>query len=99
MVRFSRSRKRYERQGVLVEPAALEAAEVACLADEEARGRRRVRDEEPHATADVEFEAAFAGSILELFPGCTTRTGDQDRGACRPTEQRTCRPEHSGQGP
>ena len=27
VVRFSRSRKRYERQGLLVEPAALDAAE------------------------------------------------------------------------
>jgi hypothetical protein len=70
VVRFSRARKRYERQGVLVEPAALQAAEEACLADEEARARRRVRDEERRATADSEFEAAFARTILELFPGC-----------------------------
>lgn len=33
VVRWSRARKRYERQGLLVEPAALEQAEAACLAD------------------------------------------------------------------
>ena len=43
VVRFSRSRKRYERQGILIEEAALERAEQECLVDEEARARRRQR--------------------------------------------------------
>jgi len=38
VVRFSRARKRYERQGILVEEAALDRAEAECLADEEAPG-------------------------------------------------------------
>jgi hypothetical protein len=46
VVRFSRARKRYERQGVLVEQEALEQAEAECLADEELRGRRREREAE-----------------------------------------------------
>ena len=46
VVRFSRSRGRYERQGVLVEEHALAKAEFDCLADEEARERRRLRDAE-----------------------------------------------------
>ena len=37
VVRWSRTRKRYERQGLLVEDAALEPAEQQCLADEDAR--------------------------------------------------------------
>lgn len=41
VVRFSRSRRRYERQGILVEEEALERAEQACLADEASRARRR----------------------------------------------------------
>jgi len=41
VVRFSRARKRYERQGVLVEESALERAEAECLADEEVRARGR----------------------------------------------------------
>ena len=43
VVRWSRTRKRYERQGLLVEEAALEQAEQQCLADEDARTRRRCR--------------------------------------------------------
>ena len=43
VVRFSRTRGRYERQGLLVEADALARAEQECLADEEAR-RRRARD-------------------------------------------------------
>src|SRR6266511_1673062 len=46
VVRFSRSRKRYERQGLLVEDGALEQAERQCLSDEAARARRRERDRE-----------------------------------------------------
>lgn len=41
VVRFSRARKRYERQSILVEEAALEEAERQLLADAEARVRRR----------------------------------------------------------
>jgi hypothetical protein len=37
VVRFSRARKRYERQGILVTEEALERAEQECLADEESR--------------------------------------------------------------
>ncbi|MEB3961670.1 DUF2293 domain-containing protein, partial [Streptomyces kunmingensis] len=43
VVRFHRRRGRYERQGVLVEEAALARAEARCLADAEARARRRER--------------------------------------------------------
>lgn len=72
VVRFSRARKRYERQGVLVEEEALVAAEQSCLADEEARRRRRERAEAARAEQDETFVEAFAAEILELFPGCPT---------------------------
>jgi hypothetical protein len=45
VVRWSRSRKRYERQGVLVEDHALTVAEKQCLSDADARARRRERDQ------------------------------------------------------
>ncbi|MGH3516461.1 MAG: hypothetical protein ACRDQ7_03410 [Haloechinothrix sp.] len=41
VVRWARTRKRYERQGILVEEEALELAEEQCLADAEVRERRR----------------------------------------------------------
>lgn len=72
VVRFSRSRKRYERQGVLVEEAALIQAEQDCLADEDARSRRRERAEETRAQQDVELQRALSEAILELFPSCPT---------------------------
>jgi len=70
VVRWSRTRKRYERQGLLVEDAALEQAEQQCLADEDARMRRRERDRERRAAADVELQAAMIREIKRLFPGC-----------------------------
>src|SRR5437879_12349318 len=45
VVRFSRARKRYERQGVLVEESALEQAEAECSADADQRDVRRERAE------------------------------------------------------
>jgi hypothetical protein len=70
VVRFSRARKRYERQGLLAEQPAVEAAESECLADEEARERRRRRDEVRRAEGDLGFQADFAHAIQEFFPGC-----------------------------
>jgi len=70
VVRWSRSRKRYERQGLLVEEAALEQAEQQCLADEDARMRRRDRDRERRAAEDVELQASMAKQIKRLFPRC-----------------------------
>jgi hypothetical protein len=70
VVRFSRSLGRYERQGLLVEEAALDQAEQECLADEEARSRRRQRDEQRRAEQDLEFQAELASEVRRLFPGC-----------------------------
>ena len=70
VVRFSRSRKRYERQGLLVEESAVEQAEQQCLSDEEARARRRERDRHRREAADESFQQELADQIGRLFPGC-----------------------------
>ncbi|MEU5317973.1 DUF2293 domain-containing protein [Streptomyces sp. NPDC021056] len=70
VVRFNRRKARYERQGVLVEEEALTRAETRCLADAEARRRRRSRDARRRAAEDVRFTDAFAAEIRRLFPGC-----------------------------
>ena len=70
VVRWSRSRKRYERQGILVTEPALEEAERQCLADSDARLRRRERDAARRADGDVEFQHRFAAQIARLYPGC-----------------------------
>jgi hypothetical protein len=70
VVRWSRTRKRYERQGILVEDAALRQAEVSCLADEDARHRQRERDRERRERQDVDLTARMAEEISRLFPAC-----------------------------
>lgn len=70
VVRFSRSRRRYERQGILVEEAALEEAERQCLADTEARARRREREKERRLTEDIDLRDELTAEIARLFPGC-----------------------------
>ncbi len=72
VVRWSRARKRYERQGILVEPEALGRAEEESLADAEVRARRQARAAERRETEDHEFVAAFAGAIREHYPSCPT---------------------------
>ena len=70
VVQWSRARNRYERQGILVEQAALEQAEAECLADAEVRERKRERDALRREAADVVHVAAFADAIRAQFPRC-----------------------------
>ena len=70
VVRWSRPHKRYERQGILAEAAAIESAEQECLSDAELRARRRERDKVRRADDDARLQAEFAGAIRELFPYC-----------------------------
>jgi hypothetical protein len=76
VVRWSRTRKRYERQGLLVEEPALEQAEEQCLADSDARMRRRERDAERRDGEDLDLQARFAAEIARLFPGCSAERAD-----------------------
>jgi hypothetical protein len=76
VVRWSRARKRYERQGLLVEEPALEQAEQQCLADSDARLRRRERDAARRADEDVEFQRRFAAEIARLYPGCPAQRAE-----------------------
>ena len=70
VLRWSRARKRYERQGILVEEAALAQAESECLADADARARRRERAAERRAVLDQQYVERFAERVHELFPNC-----------------------------
>jgi hypothetical protein len=70
VLQFNRSRKQYQRRGILVEQAALDTAEESLPADEDVRLRRRERDRERRVDQDVEFQAAMADEIVRLFPGC-----------------------------
>ena len=69
VVKFSRARNRYERQGVLVEEAALDKAQEECLSDEEVRARRRERDAARRQVEDQELVQEMGAKIRTLFPG------------------------------
>ena len=70
VVRFSRSRGRYERQGILVEKSGLEKAEQECYEDADQRAAARARDAERRIEKDRELVARMAQQIILLFPGC-----------------------------
>jgi hypothetical protein len=70
VLKWSRARKRYERQGLLIEQEALEQAESECLADAEVRARRCEREAERRADMDAEYVHRFAARVRELYPRC-----------------------------
>ena len=72
VLKWSRARKHYERQGLLVEESALQRAEQECLADEDVRVRRREREAGRRAELDQEYIQRFAARVRELFPSCPT---------------------------
>jgi len=70
VMKFSRARNRNERQGILVEEAAVVRAEEECLADEDARARARARRAEREAELDERYRDEFARHLQSLYPGC-----------------------------
>ena len=74
VLKWSRARRRYERQGVLVEEAGLARGEAQCLADADARARRADREAERRTELDREYVERFAWRVRELFPNCPAGT-------------------------
>ncbi len=70
VVRWSTARKRYERQGLLVEEGALERAEAECLSDADQREARRLRGSEARVREDARLVEDLAGAIRLRYPGC-----------------------------
>lgn len=70
VLKWSRARKQYERQGLLVEVEALEQAEQECLADSEVRSLRVERAAARRAELDQQYIKQFAQQVCKLFPGC-----------------------------
>ncbi|MCD4739372.1 MAG: DUF2293 domain-containing protein [Anaerolineae bacterium] len=77
VLKWSRARKRYERQGLLVEEEGLDQAEKECLADSEARARRRERETRRRAELDQQYVEQFGWKVRELFPRCPEGRGRQ----------------------
>ena len=76
VLKWSKARKRYERQGLLVEEPALRQAETECLADEDARSQRRLREANRRAELDGAYIQSFTERICQLFPGCPPKTAE-----------------------
>jgi hypothetical protein len=74
VLKWSRARKRYERQGLLVEEDALARAEAECLGDADARARAREREAVRRAGIDREYLDRFTQRVRELFPHCPPGT-------------------------
>ncbi len=70
VLKWSSARKRYERQGILVEEEAVERAESECKADESQRMIRRAQAELRRAELDKEYINNFAARIREVYPYC-----------------------------
>jgi len=70
VLKWSRARKQYERQGLLVEEEAFQEAEQECLSDSEIRARRRERDALRRAELDRQYVEQFARRIRERYPSC-----------------------------
>ena len=73
VLKFSRTRKRYERQGLLVEEDALTQAEDECINDEEERKIRRSKAAKQRAKLDHQYVSNFADRIREHYPSMPTR--------------------------
>lgn len=84
VLKFSRARKRYERQGLLVEESALQQAETECLADSDIRARRAEREQIRREELDQQYIEAFANRVRELFPRSPKARGQEiAEHACR----------------
>jgi len=70
VVEWSRARKRYERQGILVAAAAVRRAEVECLADAEQRARQRERAAVKREAQEPAYIAMVTEAIRASYPGC-----------------------------
>jgi hypothetical protein len=70
VLKWSRARKRYERQGLLVEQKALEDAEATCLEDEQLRAVRAQRRAAREEVFDRAYVERFAEAVRERYPDC-----------------------------
>jgi hypothetical protein len=92
VLKWSRSRRRYERQGLLVEENALQAAELACLEDAAARAAQARRRAERDLASEEQYVERFAAEVRRRYPGCPEgRERSIAEHACRKYSQRVGR--------
>lgn len=69
VVEWSKYGKRYERQGVLVEPEAIDRAVAESNADADVRAARAARNAVRRDALDRDYVAEFARAVRRLYPG------------------------------
>ncbi|HUW11851.1 MAG TPA: DUF2293 domain-containing protein [Anaerolineae bacterium] len=74
VLKWSRARKRYERQGLLVQAEALERAEQECLSDSDLRALRREQEAIRRLELDQQYVQRFAQRVRDLYPACPPGT-------------------------
>lgn len=70
VLKWSRARKRYERQGLLVQEEAIKQAEAECMADGDRRAAQREREKVRREGLDREYVDQFAAAVRTHFPKC-----------------------------
>ena len=68
VMKWAKRRRRYERQGILAEEAAIEKAEEECLEDYDVRKKRNERASVKREELDQEYVKEFAEQIRKYFP-------------------------------
>lgn len=70
VLKFSKARKRFERQGMLVDPTAIDQAEKECVADQSVRQLRQARNQIRIQGLDQDYIKQFAAAIRQRYPQC-----------------------------
>lgn len=70
VVRWSRSRKRYERQGILAEKEAIEQAQEECLTEKDLSRVREMSEAMARGYISQQYLDAFSAMLGERWPGC-----------------------------
>ena len=70
VLKFSRARRRNERQGILAERAAIRRAEEESLSDADLRAKRREQQALQRVVKDQQYVESFMAAILQRYPGC-----------------------------
>jgi hypothetical protein len=84
VLKWSRARRRYERQGLPVEEQAIERAEQECLADSEIRKARNGK--RPAGSVDQEYDSLRVCANVPPLPGGKRKCHEHDQKyrACGP---------------
>ena len=70
VVQWSRTRNRYERQGIIVTAQAIDRAEKECIEDAGVREQQRERAALRREGSDASYVASVTAAIRIAFPGC-----------------------------